>query len=163
MEGILSILFIMFDLWIVLGSVHMSNKDWQKAESCFHTALCLKNTPLNEKRLTTAYSRLGVLYMARGQANQALEVIEKAINNAKTYNDAPRLCSSLQIMGDLYRLKGEDERSLQYYQQIIELAKKYKYKKKEYQALNRLVQRWEGINKRQLQKNLINEYIEQSN
>nr|WP_281361249.1 tetratricopeptide repeat protein [Kroppenstedtia pulmonis] len=141
----------------------MSNKDWQKAESCFHTALCLKNTPLNEKRLTTAYSRLGVLYMARGQANQALEVIEKAINNAKTYNDAPRLCSSLQIMGDLYRLKGEDERSLQYYQQIIELAKKYKYKKKEYQALNRLVQRWEGINKRQLQKNLINEYIEQSN
>ncbi|WP_240511876.1 helix-turn-helix domain-containing protein [Paludifilum halophilum] len=144
--------FIMFDLWTVLGSAYMNQKNWNKAESCFQMALQLDGLFSEGKVFTTTYARLGLLHMVRKEWDSAGIMIEKAVQNGEQHNDAPRLTFALLVQGDFYRARYRWEDAIDAYEQALQLAQHHHYKKKEYQALFRLAECWENVNEREFQK-----------
>ena len=102
--------FSMFDLWTVLGSIYMSRKAWDEAESCFELALDIKDKiPYKEIMITTC-TRLGILYIQQKKWEQAEKILRQAIHLGQKYDNASRLTEALMIMGDLFRNTRENDR-----------------------------------------------------
>ncbi|SMO71189.1 tetratricopeptide repeat protein [Melghirimyces algeriensis] len=144
----------MFDLWTVLGSVYMQQKQWNKAESCFDMALKLTGQFSDQDKFSTTYARLGILYMHQSKWDEAHQVIQKAISISEKLNIAPRLTYALQVMGDYYRKQKKYTNATEYYQKALDLSKKYDYKETEYQTLFRLSQCYEKTDEAKFHESL---------
>ncbi|TCS97001.1 tetratricopeptide repeat protein [Hazenella coriacea] len=148
----------MFDLWVVLGSVYTSLKEWATAEVSFSMALKLEGKFPDDQRLTTAYSRLGILYMKQGRNEEAYQSLLTAIQYAEKFDDAPRLSSSLLIMGDLCQIIYKIDEAVSYYQKALQIAKKHDYKDKEFQIWFSLARCWEEKDEEQFENCIRNMY-----
>lgn len=142
----------MYDLWIVLGSIHMNQNNWMMAEKCFTMALHLEGLVSNGKVFTTTYARLSILHMHREEWETAEKMILKAVKNSEIHNDIPRLTYALLVNGDFHRAQNHNEEAVQLYQKALDLARKHHYKKQEHQALFRLAQSWEDVDEQKFQK-----------
>ncbi|SFS53027.1 helix-turn-helix domain-containing protein [Marininema halotolerans] len=149
---------LMYDLWTVLGSVHMDGEDWDAAKTCFSRAIELEDFLSSKHKFIITYARLGVLYIQLNAWEEAHIVIEKAVQIGKEYNDIPRLTYALHTLGDYYRLQGEINEAIPHYQYCYELCNQHHLKEKEYQALLRLAQCWEEIDEVEFQKHIRNMY-----
>lgn len=153
--------FSMFDLWTVLGSIYMSRKAWDEAESCFELALDIKDKiPYKEIMITTC-TRLGILYIQQKKWEQAEKILRQAIHLGQQYDNAPRLTEALMIMGDLFRTQEKMTDAIPFYEQAVALAQKHKYKKQEHQAWFRLARCWDGTNEQEFERCTRNMYIVQ--
>ncbi|SMO77211.1 transcriptional regulator [Melghirimyces algeriensis] len=151
----------MFDLWTVLGSVFMSKREIDRAQSCFDTALKLKEKLTDRTSITTIYLRLGSLYLSQQQFLKASEVLQRATQSAQDCNDIPRLCTAFMLNGDQYRLQDRFDEAIPFYQKTLALAGKHGYRKREYWASYRLAQCYDGRDEQAFQKSLQTMYYTQ--
>ncbi|PTM56834.1 tetratricopeptide repeat protein [Desmospora activa] len=140
----------LFELWVVLGCTYVDQEKYEDAEFSFEQALTLDGP--KEHKLITAYAWLGKLYVLQKKWDQALPALENALSLGKKHNDISRYGQALQYMGDYFREKGEPDKAIVYYQESLELAQNHNMKKKEYIALFRLAQCWEGVSKEEFQQ-----------
>ncbi len=148
----------MCDLWTVLGSVYTTKKDWEMAETSFKMALKLEGKFPPDQRLTTVYTRLGILYIKQGRNNEAKEALKTAINFAERFNDAPRLSTSLIILGDLYHMCNQIEGAISSYQKALEISQKHKYQDKEFKIWFSLARCYDGRDEEGFQNCMRNMY-----
>ncbi|GGE08300.1 hypothetical protein GCM10011571_06940 [Marinithermofilum abyssi] len=151
----------LLDLWTVLGSTYMGKKDWERAIRSFDMALKFKNIIPSDLKFPTVYTQLGILYMHQKRWEDAKTSLETAIKIAKNCSDTFRLTHALYITGDFYRITNQHQEAISFYKEALSLAKKHHYTKKEYQALFRLAQCWENIDKEEFHRTLQNMYLVQ--
>ena len=142
----------LFDLWTVLGSIYMDQKEWENAESCFKVALALQNKLSVKNNVVTTFTRLGVLYANQGKHEEAKSLLDEAVETGRKLEDIPRLISALLSAGDYYRIQKMDREALTLYQELVSLAQKHNLKKWEYQGWFRIAQCWENVNEQEFQK-----------
>ncbi|GGA59094.1 hypothetical protein GCM10007416_35290 [Kroppenstedtia guangzhouensis] len=146
--------FSMFTFWTVLGDVYMRINQLEQAESCFQTALSLRDK-LNEtqqKSLNTAYARFAILQMQQDHVSEALELIDQAIESAKEHQDEPRLVQSLTIKGNILKEKGKKREAVEWYQKALTLAQKHQDKKREVRLLFRLAECFEELDEQEFER-----------
>lgn len=129
-----------FDLWSMLGMIYTVKGQWNKAQSCFHSAIDAENLVANPKVKTRAYIWLGKLFIKQEDWIEAKNSIQKAIKNATDTNDIPELIKAQTVMGDYLRETEGVKSAITEYKVAHDLAQKHGLRKKEYKILFRLAQ-----------------------
>jgi len=93
-----------------LGWAYYNKKEYSIAERYYLEALDL------EPRFVNAMRGLGLIYMATGRIEEAIKILERAVNE---YPDYAQLYFDL---GKIYTLSHDEEKALRAYQKINELA-----------------------------------------
>lgn len=151
---------MMFDFWTVLGSTYIQLKKWERAEHCFDMALQLKDRlpDFDEDKFIITYTRLGLLYMKFNRNEDAVIAVQKAIAIGERMNDAPHLANALHAMGDYYRLQDDRQEAAAYYRRELELAESHGLHQQTYQAMLRLAECLEEVDKKEFQQLTRNMY-----
>ncbi|EGK08263.1 helix-turn-helix domain-containing protein [Kroppenstedtia eburnea] len=131
-----------FDLWVVLGSIFMDKRNWEKAEGCFEIALKIAEKYVSDSRLVRGYIQLGQLKTRREGWEEAEQILKKAIGKGEELSCVPYLLDAYLAMGDLYLIQRNLEKATYYYKMVI--AKPHGYKEKERQAWFQLAKCWKG-------------------
>ncbi|MFD1409325.1 helix-turn-helix domain-containing protein [Kroppenstedtia eburnea] len=139
--------FSMFTFWTVLGTVYMQRNQMEQAESCFQTALSLKDklSVSEQKSLNTAYARFAILQQQQKRIPEALELIDESIQSAKEHQDEPHLIQSLAIKGNILKAQGKDREAGEMYKKALTLSQKHQDRKREARLLFRLAECYENV------------------
>ncbi len=68
-----------YDHLVVLGSIYMDQKDWEKAETSLNIALKIAKNHVNDSRVIRGYIQLGLLNIQKKQWQAAKEALQTAI------------------------------------------------------------------------------------
>ncbi|TCS96771.1 helix-turn-helix domain-containing protein [Hazenella coriacea] len=145
-----------FELWTILGVIHMRTNDLDEAENCLLTALALDNKIDNEYLFIRPHTQLGLLYMKQEQWEEAFQTLDKAVRLGAKTNDAKRHVLALIVLGDWYRLREQYSEAVQTYQKALELARRHDFKKQQYESLFELSRCWKQIDEVEFSKSVAN-------
>jgi tetratricopeptide (TPR) repeat protein len=148
----------MFDLWIVLGTIHTAQKDWEMAETSFLMARKLEEEISIDQRWITVYSRTGVLKLKQGKLNEALENFQHAIRYATKFQDSAQLVTNLVYSGELCQQMNELDKAIRYFEQGIEIAQKHNYHDLEWKIWYNLAGCYHGRDEEKFQQCMLKTY-----
>ncbi|HAF18646.1 MAG TPA: hypothetical protein DCK96_02735, partial [Chloroflexi bacterium] len=94
-------------LLFVLGSVHVTNQDWQAAIDCYEKAITAGEVVQDLRRLSLMYSGLSLAYSEVGQLNQSAYYAQRALAIHETLNDRLSLARSETNLGLLLIKRGD--------------------------------------------------------
>jgi tetratricopeptide (TPR) repeat protein/DNA-binding XRE family transcriptional regulator len=94
-------------LLFVLGSVHVTNQDWQAAIDCYEKAIAAGEVVQDLRRLSLMYSGLSLAYSEVGQLNQSAYYAQRALAIHETLNDRLSLARSETNLGLLLIKRGD--------------------------------------------------------
>jgi len=94
-------------LLFVLGTVHVTNEDWQAAIDCYEKAIAAGAVVQDLRRLSLMYGGLSIAYSETGELNQAAYYAQRAISIHETLNDRLSLARSENNLGRLLVKRGE--------------------------------------------------------
>jgi tetratricopeptide (TPR) repeat protein len=94
-------------LLMVLGSVHVTNMDWEAAISTYREAIAAADVVQDLHRLSLLYSGLSLAHQELGQFEEAGRLAQRALNIHQTLNDRLSLARSENNLG-LLLLRGGD-------------------------------------------------------
>ncbi|MRG29847.1 tetratricopeptide repeat protein, partial [Laceyella tengchongensis] len=124
-----------YDLILVLGSIYLQQKDFNKANQYFHMVINLDKRFKFPRRHLDAHTYLGVQHSSQHQWGQASDHLDKAIKIGREINDVYRLARALIIRG-ICELKQENfQDAVPYFLESINLTKESLYKHRQVKAL----------------------------
>ncbi len=94
-------------LLFVLGTVHVTNEDWQAAIDCYEKAIAAGAVVQDLRRLSLMYGGLSIAYTETGELNQAAYYAQRSISIHETLNDRLSLARSENNLGRLLVKRGE--------------------------------------------------------
>jgi tetratricopeptide (TPR) repeat protein/DNA-binding XRE family transcriptional regulator len=94
-------------LLFVLGSVHVTNQDWQAAIACYEEAIAAGEVVQDLRRLSLMYSGLSLAYSEVSQLNQSAYYAQRALAIHETLNDRLSLARSETNLGLLLIKRGD--------------------------------------------------------
>lgn len=147
-----------FDLWTLLGDIHLELKDFETAEFCYLSSLDLKSPNENKYWLTSTYTQLGKLYLLQKNWNLAESTLNKAIEMSKSCDDKTRVINAYIAFGDLYFLQEMLTEAVNPYQKALQLAQTHQLKNQEVEIHQKLAQCWEYVDQDQFHECLVNKY-----
>ena len=104
-----------------LGNVYLRTKEFQKAESCFLSAVEYYNSAHNESEVANGLINLGALNQQQKQLDAAKENYEKALQAGKELNDYEIKAICLNNLAQIFSDKGNYEKALAYNYDALEL------------------------------------------
>lgn len=123
-----------YDHWVVLGSIYMDQKDWEKAETSLNIALKIAKNHVNDSRVIRGYIQLGLLNIQKKQWQAAKEALQTAIIKGEKLQSTAYLTDAFLTMGSLYSAQEQLEEAVSYFHKAAELSEKHDYKDKKVQA-----------------------------
>jgi tetratricopeptide (TPR) repeat protein len=147
-----------FDFWSMLGCIYTSMSEFDKAESCFDTALSAKDFLTDQRTVAMTLAKLGVLYTHQNKQQAAKTAISQAIDHAEKQNDMPQLTYAIMVMGDFLKKNEEINDAIQHYQRALDLAQKHTLKRRQHKILLRLAECWHPLDEKEFQKCMLNMY-----
>jgi tetratricopeptide (TPR) repeat protein/DNA-binding XRE family transcriptional regulator len=110
-------------LLAILGSVHITNGNWQLAIDAYEQAVAVGDVVQDLRRLSLTYSNLSVAYQELGRFNEAARYAHRAIGIHETLSDRLSLARSennlgmlLLRQGDLADAEGHFERAIKLFE-----------------------------------------------
>jgi tetratricopeptide (TPR) repeat protein/DNA-binding XRE family transcriptional regulator len=111
-------------LLAILGSVHLTNRNWQLAIDAYEQAVAAGDVVQDLRRLSLTYSNLSVAYLELGRYNEAARFAHRAIGIHETLSDRLALARSennlgmlLLRRGDLADAQGHFERAIRLFEE----------------------------------------------
>jgi tetratricopeptide (TPR) repeat protein len=86
-------------LLMVLGSVHVTNQDWEAAIDTYREAIAAADVVQDLHRLSLLYSGLSLAHQELGQFDEAGRLAQRALNIHQTLNDRISLARSENNLG----------------------------------------------------------------
>jgi tetratricopeptide (TPR) repeat protein len=105
----------------VLGSVHVSNQDWQAAIDVYEQAISAADVVQDLHRLSLLYSGLSLAHQELGQFDQAGRLAQRALNIHQTLNDRLSLARSENNLGVLLVRAGDLNAAAPHIEKAIQL------------------------------------------
>jgi len=96
--------FILIQLLSHMGKCKLELGEYEAAEEYFNKSTCLAEETNSYVGLAFAYIGLGRLYVKKGETNQSLQAIDKALDFIKKINNKS---ITIELKGFLHYLKGE--------------------------------------------------------
>jgi tetratricopeptide (TPR) repeat protein len=135
-----------YDLILVLGSIYLQQKDFNKANQYFHMVINLDKRFKFPRRHLDAHTYLGVQHSSQHQWGLASDHLDKAIKIGREINDVYRLARALIIRG-ICELKQENfQDAVPYFLESINLTKESLYKHRQVKALFFLAECYDKMN-----------------
>lgn len=127
------------DLMIILGSIYLSEGDFDRAYDRFELVLNADSECKYPRRHIDAHTYLGILFNAKNDWSQATTHLEKAINIARERQDVFRLGKALIIRGNVHLFQEQFSEALPYYQEAENILELNSYKHRQHTALLKLI------------------------
>ncbi|SHF02297.1 Tetratricopeptide repeat-containing protein [Seinonella peptonophila] len=127
-----------FDFLMILGSIHLLQKDCISAEKSFKTATLIDDTMKFPRRHIDAYSFLAILYIYQQEWGKAKEVLDHAVTIGREVQDIHRLTRALIVNGNYFFFQNQLEEAIPYYEEAVMLAKENAFYHRQYHALFKL-------------------------
>lgn len=134
-----------------LGSIYLSNKQYEQAELCFASALSLSDQVKLKQLFLPIYVQLGKIYIDLNKLKEAENILETAIQDKNNQSNIIRYNQALITLGDCLYLQNEYERALQPYSKALQLAQKHSLLSQEHLILRNLCRCWKETDSRQYQ------------
>ncbi len=129
-----------FDFLMILGLIHLKQKDYETANEYFHTVICLDKNMEFPRRHVDVYTNLAILH--NSQQNWALAdgYVEKAITLGRDTKDMYRLSRALIVRGKFYQLQNQVEEAIPFFDEAFSLARTNCFKHRQFKALFHLLE-----------------------
>ncbi|MDR6226874.1 helix-turn-helix domain-containing protein [Desmospora profundinema] len=129
-----------FNLWTVLGVIHLDQEKWDQAEFFLQVALELSDQLSLDNRsiLIYTYSQLAIAYIQLGKKSESLTAAQKTIDWGERLQETSYLVEALVIMGGIQKVLNHLGASYGYYQKALELSRQHQWKRKEQQIIYKL-------------------------
>ncbi|MFO7792250.1 MAG: tetratricopeptide repeat protein [Candidatus Saliniplasma sp.] len=106
--------------WI--GHTHSDSQDFESANESYQKALELYDE--ESKGYTDCKRGMGYLIWREGEFEEALELYQQVVKEAKELKDDHILSLTYIDMGNIYAQKGQNEKAIEYYERSIPALKK---------------------------------------
>ena len=149
-----------FDLWTILGSIYLDQKQYKIAEKCFLTALDL--IPKIDKKylFITTYTKLGRLYFKNHEYDKARVCLKEGVKLGETTNDSLRYVQALVALGDCDFEQAFYTEAIDAYQKALDIAKDHNMLQLEQSLYLKLSKCYNKIDDPQKRDTCINNYYE---
>jgi tetratricopeptide (TPR) repeat protein/DNA-binding XRE family transcriptional regulator len=108
-------------LLMVVGSVHLTNQDWEAAVDTYREAIAAADVVQDLHRLSLLYSGLSLAHQELGQFDEAGRLAQRALNIHQTLNDRLSLARSENNLGVLLLHAGDLNTAGQHIERAITL------------------------------------------
>lgn len=104
--------------------INMRTRQWQRAETCYLPLLPLAAESGDVRTLSTLQNNLGGSYAKRGQPVEAVEFLERALNQPTNLAPTKSRARLLNNLATQYRLLGRAQNALNYYQDALRIYRR---------------------------------------
>lgn len=139
-----------FDMWVVLGSIYMDQKELKKADRCFNIALQIANQHVYGNRVIRGYIKLGELKTLMEDWEQATKVLNQAVDMGEKLNCTPYSLDANLTLGDLHLAQNKVLEAIDFYEKVVSTANKHR--EKERKAWFQLARCWKGRNEKEFKR-----------
>ncbi|MBA4493814.1 tetratricopeptide repeat protein [Paenactinomyces guangxiensis] len=147
------------DLLIILGSIYLTQGDFDKAYDRFKLVLTADHECEYPRRHVDAHTYLGILFNAKNDWHQATVHLEEAIQIAREITEASRLAKALIVRGNVHLIQEQYPEALPYYQESEKILETDSYKHRQHTALLKLAHCFDKMGKtNDLQDCLLKKY-----
>lgn len=115
------------ELLLTIGKAYMEMDDLEYAEEVFTVALDLESQVKQKHLFLPIYTHLGEIYMIKGEAEKASEILESAINEKSKNRDhhADRYVTAISTLAESLYQQGYRDKALNLYEKALELSQKH--------------------------------------
>lgn len=143
------------DFLIISGSIHLMQRELQKAFDRFQLVLGSDAGFRSPRRHIDVHTILGVLFNSKGDWEQSLYHLEKAIQIERENPDPFRLSKTLIVRGNLHFSQEQFSKALIFYQEATRISEKYGYKQREYTSLLKSADCFDKLGNNQLKRDCL--------
>jgi tetratricopeptide (TPR) repeat protein len=129
-----------YDLLIVIGSVHLLQKNFDVAYESFQTVFRMDEEMEYPRRHLDAHTYLAILHNYQKNLTESKQHLEKAIEIGQQSNDVYRLAKALIVYGNYYSNSQLFNEAIPYYEHAIKIAKEHNYKYRQCSALFKVLE-----------------------
>jgi len=113
------------DLWTILGSIYLDQRQYNIAEKCFLTALELIPKIAKKYLFITTYTKLGLLYLQNQELDKARSYLLEGVKLGESTNDSMRYVQALVALGDCDFERSDYTKAIVSYRKALDIAKKH--------------------------------------
>jgi tetratricopeptide (TPR) repeat protein len=135
------------ELWMMLGGIHLRKGQWDEAEDCFRTALCLQEKIKADELKIKTHTYLWMVLLEQGKSDEAKQVLEEAVAICERNHQTMPHRETYIVLGDCHAKQGAYSDAIQVYEKVWKMARKKGDKPQEHKVILKLARCYEQQDK----------------